>query len=213
MKRVFTARMALAASACLLAAGCVQPPPTPSVNVCDPNCSERPREQVNQDLKRLPPVDGRIAALEEAAQNDARAAYDLGLRYLRGDGIARDGFKGVVWLRKAGEGGDLQAQKALGRLYLTGFAEQGRDAREAQTWLQLAAGRGDKESAKLLAEAEAARQSEDAEYKFLQTWRPLIQQMLSTDYPYYGDGHGHGNRRGRSQSREEAISPGAVRGR
>ena len=175
------------ASLSLSLGGCAQVAPVKStVTVCDPHCSERPRDQVNQELRDTGDDDGRIAALEEAAKGNARAAYDLGLRYFRGDGITRDSYKALSWMRVAAEKGNLEAQKALGRLYLTGLEEMGRDPREAQTWLSLAASRCDKESAKLLAEAEAARRSEEAEWKWLNRWRPAVGRWWYRGYRYYG---------------------------
>ncbi|PID77018.1 MAG: hypothetical protein CSB24_03685 [Deltaproteobacteria bacterium] len=98
-----------------------------------------------------------IAALQKMAESDPAAAYDLGLRYLRGDGITQNSYKGLQCLRMAGEHGDHKAHIALGKLYLTGMEEMGPDPMEAAKWLRLAAGQGDKESAKLLKKAQAAR--------------------------------------------------------
>ncbi|MDR1661389.1 MAG: sel1 repeat family protein [Azoarcus sp.] len=188
---VFSARAALlVVAAALSLGGCAQPAKRDTVMVCDPHCSERSRNQTNQDLKDTGDDDGKIAALEEAAKNNARAAYDLSLRYFRGDGITRDSYKALSWMRVAAEKGNFAAQKALGRLYLTGLEEMGRDPREAQTWLSLAASRGDKESAELLAEAEAARRSEEAEWKWLHRWRPLVWRWWYSGYSYYGTWNG-----------------------
>ncbi|MCK5437659.1 MAG: sel1 repeat family protein, partial [Desulfobulbaceae bacterium] len=97
--------------------------------------------------KAVPDADpeGRIPALEALAQQDPRAAYDLGLRFFRGDGVRQDSYQAIQWMRNAAERGDIDAQKALGRLYLTGLEEMGSDPQEAEKWLRIAAGRGDKE--------------------------------------------------------------------
>ncbi|HHT8990295.1 TPA: tetratricopeptide repeat protein, partial [Burkholderia cenocepacia] len=84
------------------------------------------------------------------AKTQPKAAYDLGLRYFRGDGVRQDSYQALKWMREAAERGDLNAQKALGSFYLFGLEEMGSDAREAEKWLSIAAGRGDKESKKLL---------------------------------------------------------------
>jgi hypothetical protein len=133
-------RAALMAAVCLFVAGCVQPVRN-SVVVCDPYCSERSTDQVNQDLNEVPDDGGKAAALEKMAENNPRAAYDLGLRYFRGDGVPRDSYKALTWMRAAADRGELRAQKALGVFYLTGLEEMGPDPREAQTWLSLAASR------------------------------------------------------------------------
>ncbi|MDR3088903.1 MAG: hypothetical protein LBU39_03700 [Desulfobulbaceae bacterium] len=157
-----------------------------TVMVCDPMCSERPLGQINQELRATDADDGRIAALEAAAAQHPRAAYDLALRYFRGDGIRRDSYQALSWMRVAAEHGDFDAQKALGRLYLTGLEEMGRDPREAGVWLSMAAGRGDRESERLLAEAEAARRSDEEEYTWLRRWRPVVYQWWRSGYSYHG---------------------------
>ncbi len=91
-----------------------------------------------------------IEALKQMAANDPAAAYDMGLRYLRGDGIEKNSYKGIESLRAAATRGDLKAQAALGKIYMSGMEEMGADPQEAKKWLQLASARGDKESAILL---------------------------------------------------------------
>jgi len=90
-------------------------PASPTVRLCEGNnCSELPRnvatfrgEPVNPEAER------RLAALVQKAEADPRAAYDLGLRYLRGDGVERNSYQAIEWMRKAGDAGNGQAQFAL----------------------------------------------------------------------------------------------------
>ena len=177
----------------LVLAGCAQPEQKASVRVCDDNgCVDRPRAYVSPENAPVKEdVDGKIAALENAAQRDSRAAYDLGLRYFRGDGVTQDSYKALTWMREAAEKGNLKAQKALGRAYLTGLEEMGSDPVEAQKWLSIAASRGDKESAKLLKEANAARKSDDEYWKLQQQWRVVIYTEWHHDYPYYSQWRGN----------------------
>ena len=172
-------------------AGCtaipVEQPPTPElVRICDSSgCSDRPRSSVNYETaKDVTATDGRIAALEDLAATDDRAAYDLGLRYFRGDGVRQDSYKALQWMRDAAERGNHDAQKAVGRLYLTGLEEMGSDPREAEKWLTIAASRGDREAKKLLAEATELRKNEDAYYRWQSRWRPVFYRYWYTDYPY-----------------------------
>ncbi|MCL2340498.1 MAG: sel1 repeat family protein [Proteobacteria bacterium] len=189
MKHV--ARCTVCLSLALGMAACAQPPRPTMVEVCDPVCSMRPVDQVNQELRDTGREnDGRMAALEAEAERNPRAAYDLALRYFRGDGVRRDSYKALTWMRVAGENGNLNAQKALGRLYLTGLEEMGRDPREARTWLSLAANKGDRESKRLLAQAEAATRSLEAENKVLSQWRPQVYNMWHSGYVYYGKWNG-----------------------
>ncbi len=160
------------------------------VMVCDPECSLRPISQVNQELREIFEDDDRMIMLESVAAQDPRAAYDLALRYFRGDGVTRNNNQAVSWMRVAAEHGDLEAQKALGHLYMTGLEGIGRDPAEAHAWLLLAASRGDTESQQLLAEAEIAKRSNEEEFKWLNRWRPIIYTWWQSEYAYYGTWNG-----------------------
>ncbi len=177
----------------LLAPGCAKAPQTEVVRICDSSgCSDRPVDEENAELVNLPEIpdpDGRIASLHQLAETDARAAYDLSLRYFRGDGVRRDSHKALQWMRQAAGGGDLDAQKAVGRFYLTGLEVMGPDPKEAQKWLTMAAAQGDAESASLLKEAEAARQVDDDYYKWQSRWRPIFHRHWYSGYGYHGRWH------------------------
>lgn len=122
-----------------------------TVRICDASgCSDRPRNSARFEAELAaqsdPVADARIAALEAMAAQDPRAAYDLGLRFFRGDGVRKDSYLAIKWMRDAGERGDLKAAQALGRFYLVGLEEMGSDPAEAERWLMMAADQGDKES-------------------------------------------------------------------
>ena len=174
-----------------LLAGCAStPPPDPNiVRLCDSSgCEEVDKSTARFDPSSTVPdadPEGRIPALEEMARKDPRAAHDLALRLFRGDGVRRNSYEALQWMRDAAERGDLGAQKALGRLYLTGLEEQGSDPREAEKWLTIAAGRGDEEAAELLVEASRGRQNEDAAYKLRTRWRPVFYNSWYSGYRYY----------------------------
>ena len=167
-------------------------PPTPDNNLIR-LCDSSGCEDVDKSTARFDPSstvpeadpEGRIPALEELAREDPRAAHDLALRFFRGDGVRKNSFKALQWMRDAAERGDLGAQKAVGRLYLTGLEEMGSDPREAEAWLTIAAGRGDEEAAQLLEEATAARKSEDAAYQLRTRWRPVFYNSWYSGYRYY----------------------------
>lgn len=129
-------------------------------------------------------ADRASSALLSLAAADPRAAYDLGLRYFRGDGVAQDSYQALQWMRSAAERGDLEAQKALGGLYLGGLEEMGADPQEAEKWLAMAAGRGDQESMQLLAQARAAKSSEAAYFKWKSDWREMTLRYWYSAYPY-----------------------------
>ncbi len=167
-----------------------------TVSICDESgCAERPKNYASFNPETaLPDNDpgGKIAALEELAKNDPRAAYDLGLRLFRGDGVKQDSYRSIKWMREAAEKGHFGAQKALGRLYLTGLGELGSDPGEAEKWLTICASKGDKEAAKLLKEATVARQSEQAEYQWLNRWRSIFNTYWYSGYGYNSYWRGNG---------------------
>lgn len=180
----------------LLLSGCaaLRPPPPPQVKdtirLCDENgCVERPKGYSTFDPTATTPEEEannqKIAALEEIAKKDPSAAYDLALRLFRGDGVRQDSYHSVQWMRDAAERGHFEAQKALGRLYLTGLGEMGSDPGEAEKWLSITASRGDKEARTLLKEAVIARQSLQNEYRWYDRWRSRFYNYWYYSYPYY----------------------------
>jgi uncharacterized protein len=163
-------------------------PQKETITLCDSNgCTERPKNYSSFDpAKNTPPEDpdGKITDLEALAKRDPSAAYDLALRFFRGDGVRQDSYRSIKWMRDAAERGDLNAQMALGRLYLTGLGEMGSDPGEAQKWLSITASRGDQEANTLLQEATAARQSEQAEYRWNNHWRSVFYNSWYSGYRY-----------------------------
>lgn len=155
-------------AAAVVATGALAQQPQRTIRICDSSgCSERPRnsETFNPTADADPQAERRLAGLTEIAKKDPRAAYDLGLRYFRGDGVRQDSYQALQWMRDAAERGDLQAQLAVGRFYLMGLEEMGSDPAEAEKWLSMAAGRGSKEATTLLAEASAAKKRNQADYQ------------------------------------------------
>ena len=174
---------------CLILIGCTQNQLQPeTIRLCDTSgCSDRPGNYSSFDPSEndsQDDLDKHIPALETLARKDPHAAYDLGLRFFRGDGVRKDNYQALQWMRNAAERGDFYAQKALGRLYLTGLEEMGSDPREAQKWLTLAAGRGDKESEKLLEEAIIARKNEESYSIWTNRWRSTFYGYWYSGYPY-----------------------------
>lgn len=153
--------------------GCSQQPVRETVTICDSSgCVEQDRNAVTRvDEVADPEMKARIAALEELAANDPQAAYDLGMRYFRGDEIDRNSYQAIQWLRQAADQGDVRAQLALGRLYMTGYEEMGVDLIEADRWLSMAAAQGDSEAAALLEEVAPALEDQRAYDKYRLDWR------------------------------------------
>ncbi|AXK61432.1 tetratricopeptide repeat protein [Burkholderia sp. IDO3] len=187
-------RRLLAPGLLLLLAACAQDPSVTSntVRICDETgCFDRPKDQVSYQKRddSNDREDPRIVSLKQAAKTQPKAAYDLGLRYFRGDGVRQDSYQALKWMRDAAERGDLQAQKALGSFYLFGLEEMGSDPREADKWLSIAAARGDKESKKLLELARKAKKEDEEDWKWRTQWRDVYYGYWNSGYPYYGVWH------------------------
>jgi len=158
-----------------------------TIRICDPGgCADRPHDYSSFDPTKDTQEDqgGEIASLEVLATQDPRAAYDLALRFFRADGVRQDSYRSIKWMRDAAERGELNAQKALGRLYLTGLGEMGSDPGEAEKWLSITASRGDQEASTLLKEATLARQSVQAEYRWYKRWQPVFYNAWYSGYSY-----------------------------
>lgn len=168
---------------------CASPPQNDTVRICDEQgCAHKPRNTATfvPENTIKPEEAKKIAQLTALAEKDPRAAFDLGLRYFRGDGISRNSYEALNWMRHAAERGDVQAQLAVGRFYLMGLEEMGSDPAEAESWLSLAAGRGNAEAKKLLAQARQAKK-DDIEYrKWVDTYRASWYGYWMSGYAYRG---------------------------
>lgn len=158
-----------------------------TVRLCnDSGCHEVPKSTATfvPDPVSTPVQDRRMEALTALAERDPRAAYDLGLRLYRGDGVPRNPYQALTWMRSAGERGDVNAQLALGRFYLVGLEEMGSDPAEAESWLSLAAAKGNAEAKRLLAQASAAKKSEAAQRRLEESNKRQWQAMWASGYQY-----------------------------
>ena len=77
-----------------------------------------------------------------ARQGDRQAAYELGRRFSRGDGVPPDPGEAAKWYRRAAELGHAAAQVELAMLHAEGLGVQ-KDYGQAETWLDKAAAQGD----------------------------------------------------------------------
>lgn len=76
-----------------------------------------------------------------ADRGDTDAQFELGLRFLTGEGLKKDEKEGVNWLAKAAEGGHLRAQYVYGSLFEDGVSVP-KDPVEAASWFEKAASGG-----------------------------------------------------------------------
>lgn len=83
------------------------------------------------------------AAWEEAERGDPEAQIAVGMMYLTGRGVEADADEAVIWLRRAADQDDLNAQYNLGIMYDTGFHGMlPQDPLEALRWFRRAARQG-----------------------------------------------------------------------
>jgi len=76
-----------------------------------------------------------------AEQGNAKAQYNLGLMYRKGQGVPQDDAEAVGWWCKAAEQGDAAAQNNLGVMYKMGLGVP-QDYAEAVRWWRKAAEQG-----------------------------------------------------------------------
>jgi localization factor PodJL len=81
-------------------------------------------------------------ALREAAESgDARALFEIGMRYSDGRGVKADMAEAAGWFEKSAELGFGPAQYRIGNFYEKAIGVE-RDVVKARTWYQLAAEQG-----------------------------------------------------------------------
>jgi hypothetical protein len=80
-----------------------------------------------------------------AIAGNAQSQFEVGVRYLAGEGAPRDHAEALVWLEMAANGGHTKARYNLGVMYRTGFGVQQNDTLALQ-WFDLAARQHDAEA-------------------------------------------------------------------
>lgn len=166
-----------------------------TVNICQSGVCTK--QSADTQTFQPEPVDAaaeqRLQQLIQLAEQEdnPKAAHDLGLRLLKGDGVARDSYQGIQWLRKAGDRGDISAQLLLGKMYLSGYEEMGPDFAEAHAWLSRAATQGSEEASQLISEAQDGRMQEREKYQLRKDRRDYWHWNYHS-IPYYWHWHGQG---------------------
>jgi hypothetical protein len=80
-----------------------------------------------------------------AAQGDAEAQYQMGVRYDEGEGVLKDDAQAVQWFQRAADQGHVNAQAHLGAYYWAGRGVP-RDLSKAYMWSMIALAGGDDNS-------------------------------------------------------------------
>lgn len=93
-----------------------------------------------------------INSIKKAAeQGDAKAQFNLGNCYAKGEGVNKNLKEAAYWYRKAAEKGLSEAQYNLGICYNNGYGID-KDFKEAAYWWRKAAEQGDEEAKEALKE-------------------------------------------------------------
>jgi hypothetical protein len=102
------------------------------------------------------------AALHGAERGDAGSQFNLGNKYLNGQGVPQDYAKAAEWFKKAAEQGNAEAQYLLGCMYNKGHGVPQNEA-EAVQWVKKAAAQGHPKARETLRELEQKKNQPPAE--------------------------------------------------
>ena len=92
--------------------------------------------------------------LRLAERGDAKAQYNLGVMYRKGDGVPQNNVEAVKCFRKAAEQGHAEAQVNVAIMYQYGMGVPQNDA-ETVKWLRKAAEQGNEYAKRWLKQLEA----------------------------------------------------------
>jgi localization factor PodJL len=111
----------------------------------DPNAGKKAPDATRVDMPATAPMPlekvGSIALRQAASRGDAKAQFEVGLRFAEGRGVPVDPKEAAAWYKRAAEQGLAPAQYRIGSAYEKGFAGV-RDTAEAKRWYAAAADRG-----------------------------------------------------------------------
>lgn len=104
-----------------------------------------------------------VEMMAAAAGGDSFAQFDVGMKYLHGDGVQQDYAKAYEWLKKAADQGHSRASYNIGSLHVKGWGVPP-DATQAIGWYERAFEGADPELLFVLA------QTVEAEQAMLNAW-------------------------------------------
>jgi localization factor PodJL len=119
--------------------------------------------------ERLPETIGGPALRNAAIKGDAAAAYEVGVRYAEGKGVASNYDEAAKWYDRAAKAGVVPAMFRLGTLYEKGLSVK-KDLDTARSYYQQAAERGNAKAMHNLAVLDADGGSRGANYKSASLW-------------------------------------------
>lgn len=98
----------------------------------------------------LPDADDLSRLLRDAENGKATSQYQLGLKYISGDGVSADGGRALYWLQKAAQQGIVDAYAYVGLIHSEGKGVP-QDSKEALKWWLEAVERGHVQANSLIA--------------------------------------------------------------
>jgi localization factor PodJL len=119
--------------------------------------------------ERLPDAIGGPALRAAALKGDASAAYEIGLRFAEGKGVAPNFDEAAKWYDRAAQAGVVPAIFRLGTLYEKGLSVK-KDADIARRYYLQAAERGNAKAMHNLAVLDADGGGQGANYKNASQW-------------------------------------------
>ncbi|MDB5501274.1 MAG: repeat subfamily, partial [Tardiphaga sp.] len=119
--------------------------------------------------ERLPDAIGGAALRTAALKGDATAAFEIGVRYAEGRGVASNYDEAAKWYDRAAQAGVVPAMFRLGTLYEKGLSVK-KDLDVARRYYMLAADRGNAKAMHNLAVLDADGGGKGANYKSASLW-------------------------------------------
>ena len=97
--------------------------------------------QNQRSQNQVPPAEQERQLKAFAKRGDTDAQFELGLRYLTGEGFEKNEEEGIAWLQKAAEAGHLRAMHVYGSLFEDGVTVP-KDPAKAVEWYEKSANGG-----------------------------------------------------------------------
>jgi localization factor PodJL len=119
--------------------------------------------------ERLPETIGSTALRNAALKGDASAAFEIGVRYAEGKGVAQNYDEAAKWYDRAAQANVVPAMFRLGALFEKGLGAK-KDLDVARRYYVLAADRGNAKAMHNLAVLDADGGTKGANYKSASYW-------------------------------------------
>ena len=154
--------------------------------------------------QRITVEEGQILSLDFTLQDDAKALYNIGLRYFNGDSVAQDYAKTIDCFRQAAEQGNAAAQCNLGECYYYGRGVR-QDYTQAVNWYRKAAEQGHADAQNSLGYSYRYGQGVTQDYAQAISWyRKAAEQGNAS--AQYNLGYCYGNGLGVTKDYAQAVS-------